>query len=318
MKTTPLRAFSALKYSLAGATALLSVGCDSPKNKAAWWQGEQERIQLSQDFALKQLRVEKATNSGLAELEKLRSVSTDAEIKLLSLRGQTADLRDEVAELESDLPAFREAVLNDRRQKAVGEKYASFETPSGKSFKEVSVVSVSDIGVAIRHSDGSARLAFDDLTADQRNHFGIDAERALTARKEEQRAVAQYERYLDTQIASMQEEKRQQTVLASAKASEERAERTLASARQLVSSSNRALSQPSRSFGRYYSYRGYRRYYSPTYYTRTYYVSPYCYSRYNRSISNLTGNNRVQRYDRYNYAQQRQKTRSSVDSLITK
>ena len=311
MKTTPLRAFA---FSLAGATALLSVGCDNPENKAAWWQGEQQRIELSQNLALKTLRIEKAANSGLAEFEKVQAAAADTNARLVALRDKAASLHQEVADLESDLPAFRETVLRDLRLKAVGEKFAAIQTPTGKSYKDVSVVSVSDIGVAIRHADGSARLAFDDLSADQRAHFGIDTERAMAARKQEERAVASYERWLDTRLASMAAEKRQETVLASAKASEARAERALATARQLASSANRPLSQPSRGFGRsssYYSYRPYRRYYSGGYYNyRTYYVAP-CYS--NRS---MTTAGRIQRYDRYNYAQQPKK-RSSLDNALT-
>ncbi len=311
MKNTPLRAFA---FGLAGATALLSVGCDNPENKAAWWQGEQQRIELSQNLALKTLRIEKATNNGLAEFERMRAAAADTNAKLIALRDQSASLREEVANLENDLPAFRETVLRDLRLKAVGEKFAAIQTPTGKSYKDVSVVSVSDIGVAIRHADGSARLAFDDLSAEQRAHFGIDTERAMAARKQEERAVANYERWLDTRLASMAAEKRQDTVLASAKASEARAERALASARVLASSANRSLAQPSRGFGRsssYYSYRPYRRYYSGGYYNyRTYYSAP-CYS-----VRNYTTDRRIQRYDRYNYAPESKK-KSSIDNALT-
>lgn len=306
MKSTPLRALVAL---LAGSASLVSVSCNQDQQKTAWWMGEQERISLEQSVALKNLRYDKAAKSGLDELERLRVSTSDVGNRLSELRSTASSLREEVDAMQADLPAFKEMAIRDHRQKAVGLKFATFETPTGKSFKDAQVVSVTDGGVTLRHSEGSARLSYEDLAEGQRAQFGLEADRALAAKEQEKRSAVEYERWLDSRVASMEQEKRHESALAAAKASEARARTALASARAAEANArtyaSRALNQPSRRFG-YYNYYGTSSYYRyrPTYYyynTNPRYLSTVnsfrCYS----PVRTFTNDRRVQ-YDRFNYA----------------
>ncbi|MDP4625597.1 MAG: hypothetical protein NWT08_10730 [Akkermansiaceae bacterium] len=99
----------------------------------------------------------------------------------------------------------------ERRAAAIGAEMENFTGADGRIYKDVRITRIDDGGISIRHSTGTARLRYGDLTPSQRLQYGLDHEDALetyrrevilrekyeeaVAEKEMQRASAAAERY---------------------------------------------------------------------------------------------------------------------------
>jgi hypothetical protein len=254
------------------ALSFSALACDrgSDQGQAEWWQGERERVEVSQQLELANLRLGMAASEDFQDLQSLASKNAAAARLLSELRVRHVGLERELGELEAGAEGFRAAVLKQRRQEALGASYATLRVGANREFQQVSVLAIDDAGVSIRHSDGTARLRFADLDAAQRVQFGLDEELAVAAYQREAVQVAAYERQLDAELASLEEKKARQEskverdgLLASRKY-----QSLLASQRSSASVS--PLSKPASSFGngsyRYSSYRSYRPNYRYVYY----------------------------------------------------
>lgn len=257
--------------------ALLAVGCGRNQELAGWWQGEQQRIELSQQLELKKYRFEQAHSRDFKQLEKLRHSTTEAAASLKSLRQQRLALGDQIESLEGQWAGFREATIRDQRQSAMRKTFATFTSASGRTFVEVSVVSIDDSGVTIRHVDGSARLRFADLTSEQRVFFGLEADLALAAEEKETRDAADYERWVEARMVVIDEKKLKDAESARREDLENRRLRSQAAAQLAANSSVRPLARPATSVGNrswsyssaYSNYRVRRSAYRYVYYNNT-------------------------------------------------
>ncbi len=229
--------------------ALLAVGCGRNQDLTDWWQGEQLRIELSQQLALKQYRFEQAYLRDFEQLEKLRR-STTATVSLLKLRReQRLTLGGQIESLEGQWADFRESTIRDQRQIALRKTFEKLTVVSGRTFAEASVVSIDDSGVTIRHADGSARLRYADLDAKQRIYFGLEADRALAAELQEARDAAVYERWVGKQMVALDETKLKDSENARNEELAARQTRTEAAALLAANSNARPLAQPATSVG---------------------------------------------------------------------
>ncbi len=257
--------------------ALLAVGCGRNQDRADWWQGEQQRIELSQQLELKKYRFEQAHSRDFKQLEKLRCSTTEAAASLKSLRQQRLTLGDQIESLEGQWAGFREATIRDQRQSAMRKTFDKLTSASGRTFVDVSVVSIDDSGVTIRHVDGSARLRFADLDAGQRVFFGLEADLALAAEQQETRDVADYERWVEARMVVIDEKKLKDAESARREDLEIRRLRSQAAAQLAANSSVRPLAQPATSVGNrswsyssaYSNYRVRRPTYRYVYYNNT-------------------------------------------------
>jgi mRNA-degrading endonuclease YafQ of YafQ-DinJ toxin-antitoxin module len=257
--------------------ALLAVGCERNQDQAGWWQGEQQRIELSQQLQLKKFRYEKAYSHDFKQLEKLRHSTTEAAASLKSLHRQRAALTEQTQSLEGQWASFREATIRDQRQSAMRKTFANLTSASGRTFVDVSVVSIDDSGVTIRHVDGSARLRFADLTSEQRVFFGLEADLALAAEQQESREAAEYERWVEARMVVIDEKKLKDAESARREDLEIRRQRSQAAAQLAANSSVRPLARPATNVGsrswsyssNYSNYRVRRPTYRYVYYNNT-------------------------------------------------
>ncbi|MES2982841.1 MAG: hypothetical protein V4727_11055 [Verrucomicrobiota bacterium] len=100
------------------------------------------------------------------------------------------------------------ATANDvetRRAEETGKRYAQYETLAGRVYKDVLVTKIDDAGIYINHADGAARLRFEHLSPEQRQHFGITKEGATEIYEQELKAQAAYE----AKVAEQQKAKRE-------------------------------------------------------------------------------------------------------------
>ncbi|MEO7100975.1 MAG: hypothetical protein ABI162_16580 [Luteolibacter sp.] len=255
--------------------AVLSSGCDKSGNDAAWWQGEQLRLQLSRDLELKEYRFQQSAGNDLPEFEKLRASNKAGKLRLQKLVEMRALLSDEVESTQQQFAAMQKHFIESQRQKAVGQKFKVLNSSSGRQYQDVAVVSVDDSGVAIRHADGTARLRYADLDAKQRAFFGLEEGSALAAENEERVQAAAYERWIDANVAINQEKQTRAAELASRDTQQAKRSRNLMASRQTASANVSALGQPSRSFGGYSGH--YLSYRSSPSYRYVYYYNPSSY-----------------------------------------
>lgn len=263
-----------------GAAVFLAVGCGKKQDPAVWWQGEQERIELSQQIELKKFRFEQIDSTDVAELERLRSRSSAAASRIVSLRRQSEELDAQVDSLKTKWQDYKEVVLEDQRRKAVGKSFETLRLASGREFENVSVASIDDAGVTIHHAYGSARLRYADLDSRQRTFFGLEEDLALAAQKKETQDAAAYESWVHDQVAIAATAKidREESETAGFRKMAAQERRSSMLADQISASNTRTLAQPAKSFGNGYSsyYSNYRSY-SPTY-RYVYYGSSNCYN----------------------------------------
>ncbi len=138
------------------------------------------------------------------------------------------------------------------------------------------MASIDDAGVTIRHSEGSARLRFDDLDAGQRSMFGLEGDLAAAAEAVESSDSAEYERWVDTRMASIRNTEQRLALAARRDDSSSFREWQAVVARQLAIAQSRALARPASAVGsgswagsypRYRTYRpSYRTVWTPAYY----------------------------------------------------
>jgi len=113
------------------------------------------------------------TNQHQVEYDERRSRAKETEELEKSNLNLGASIR-QLTQIRSDLEAKNASmgnalemmVSNYRtkiRSKAVGEKIEELETLSGKKYQDVTIRSVTALGIAIRHAGGAARIKADDL-----------------------------------------------------------------------------------------------------------------------------------------------------------
>ena len=226
------------------AATLMATGCGKRQETADWWQAEQQRIELSQQLELKNYRFEQTYSRDFEQLEKLRRSSKVAVPHLDSLRQQRLALGDQIQSLECQWVSFRESAISNQRQLAMRKTFEKLTLASGRTFVNASVASINDSGVTIRHTDGSARLRFADLDANQRTFFGLEADLAQAAEEKETQDVAAYESWVEKRMVALNEKKSQEMEVA--KREDSAAQRTRAVlAAQLVTAANvRPLARP--------------------------------------------------------------------------
>lgn len=249
-------------------STVILASCGQRKDQAAWWQGEQQRIEVSHQLELANLRYERLSPHQVGELEKLREEIIRQGDTLVALKARSSLLKQEIQSLELQRAEFQKSVLRDRRQRVLGMKFEKYPLNSGRVFEDVSVTSIDDAGVSIRHTDGSARLRFSDLDSAQRAFFGLEEQLAVAAEKQEAVAAAAYERWIDKQMTEVSREEERTAAIA-------KREIPQVSRTQVTSADVRPLAQQATHFGsssyRYSRYRTYYRTYRPNY---VYYPNP--------------------------------------------
>jgi hypothetical protein len=185
--------------------ALCLVSCDQEKKQALMSEMEQTKIELTHRVELEKYRFAKIDTGEVAELARLQALTNQntGVISEIKLRKSTAQAL--VASLEDRFAKLREVTIAERRRAAHGTTYETLRLVSGRQFEKVSIISIDDAGVAIRHAAGSARLRYSDLDQQQRVLFGIEADSASVALAKETEAAKAYDKQISSEIATIQQ-----------------------------------------------------------------------------------------------------------------
>ncbi|MEO0018906.1 MAG: hypothetical protein RLZZ522_2189 [Verrucomicrobiota bacterium] len=100
---------------------------------------------------------------------RLRELQTTARGLADRARGATqtrVGLTEDIRELERQLDQLARRTLQDQRLRVIGLNYETLVLTNGEIFHGATVTNVDDVGVAIRHRDGLARLSCTELSPD--------------------------------------------------------------------------------------------------------------------------------------------------------
>jgi len=187
------------------AVSLTAAACqrkgDAIASDPEWIRMEGDRIERQHRLQLLQLRAARIENGHLSNT----SIGTELESGracLATLRQTRDELRQDIAGLEQRNEALRQQGLRAARASAAGRRLPELKLASGRVFRDVTIVRVSEIGLEIRHASGVARIGDGELSLAQREEFGIDPELAATAAAREQADARSYEAHIDRQLAA--------------------------------------------------------------------------------------------------------------------
>lgn len=202
-----------------------------------------QKVEEEQRLALLKVRLEILS---AAEKTKL----TEAAARIQQQEEQLVALREKFASLltAADSSAFaKRTELEEKRAGWRGKKLERLELLNGRQLEKVTIVSISDLGIEVRHIHGSARLGTDDLSVDQHEKFGLVEELEKTARAEEHKNLAAYQNRMQ---ASASVSKPGETTEHQDAAARSRHLAFLAEqARINREAANRPLAQPPKQFG---------------------------------------------------------------------
>lgn len=291
-----------LLSSMLAFAALFSVGCERDEARAEWWNGEQERIELCHQVELMQYRLDHSQARQLADLERLDHGIKANDSLLHSLRQQHSDLSADLEKLEMNWSDFKSSIIREQRQLAMGKTYQTLQLSSGRKFEDVSVMAIHDAGVTIRHSDGCARLSFEDLDSGQQLFFGLEKHLAVAAVEKESLAAAAYEQGFEKQMAAIHQQEKLVAEITKREDAAARQKWSQIAAQYVAASKPSVLSQAATPIGRrswsdygYYPYYRYRTHYP--YYRSVYYYNAssynYCRTPVSSPVIRPTVNRRV-------------------------
>lgn len=237
---------------------------------------EAKRIQLVHKVEVLKMRQEKIATAR-QEQDAIKAEWTQLRAYRADLAEYAGRLQEELAQQGGELAALKGEWTKKTRTAAVGRTFDTFAGKDGRSFTQVVITRVTDVGVEFRHATGTARLAADQLAPEQQLAFALDTELAREAILQENALAADFASWVDQGVADAadREAARQQMLLAEYDEPAPAPSPTFTSTPDPAPSSS-ALREKARPFGNGGSiwspyYRSYR--------TNYYYVpTPSCYS----------------------------------------
>lgn len=244
------------------ALSLALCSCGKQQDSAAWWAGEQERVELVTRLELENFRFEGIYSGDIAQLDRFHTTVKAADARAGALRLGRDELRDVVSALQHQLVEFKATALLSQRQRAMQKTFDTLYSASGRKFEKVSISTIDDSGVTIRHLHGSARLGFTDLDPAQQQFFGLEADLAKVALEKEAREAVAYEQWVSQR---MEMTRRNEAAVAEASPNNRTAslpKQPGSPAPRVVAANVSPLSQPAKTvgsgYGRSYRYSGFR------------------------------------------------------------
>lgn len=169
------------------------------KHDAVWWENERIRMELAQRLSLAKFRLN-AMDASQGHAESVLDEQARITARLEDLNYQREKLTGIIDQQGVELTAFRKQVLQSLRDRAVGRRWTEFEAGNDGRFTDAKVAWVDDLGVTIRHRDGSARLRYEDLNDQQRRSLGLDQTTAAAAVIEEYEQAMAHEAWIQDEM----------------------------------------------------------------------------------------------------------------------
>lgn len=245
----------------------------------AWWTLESERVELAGKVELLEMKLSKV-DVRQGDHEDWHALVEEKAARKDALEEKVAALKSELAALAARVADERGEWLQSARTASVGRSFPTFTGAKGRTYKDVEITRISDVGIEFKHATGSTRLAAADLTSEQQGDFGLDPRIAGEALAAEIASARAYGEWVDRRVATVNARKDEEEAAMMAMAA--RVPVRTAPVVVAASSSDRNGSRL-RDEPRYFS-RGYSTWY-PSYYTGSCYSrSPYVARRQARAV----------------------------------
>jgi len=288
-----MKAISPLRLVMLPALALVALPACKRNADARmdpdWWKLEADRVELVQEIKLQKMRVGEETAG--KDYSTLTAKVAKDETLLGELKATAEAIRTDISGLAAAAQKQREAWVSDTRAGAIGRNFESLAGASGRTYQDVVVTKISDVGIEFRHSTGSARLSATELSPALHDVFALDSGDALAAIEKERSAARAYEAWIDHRMVAVDAERKETQRIAAERESDKAlaAAQARSDARSASFASNDSkrsrLHDEPRAFS---SNRGNTTWY-PNYYSGSrsyYYPSSYCSPRLNGTVGN--------------------------------
>jgi hypothetical protein len=127
---------------------------------------ELARLEALRDKRLLELAASQSTPLENGDVDDLASLSEglhDQEVRIRALQRHVSSLLEEIDEQQRRFSAYKISFVSNTRNAAIGKSLGVLRIRNGRTYQNAVIVVVSDIGLEIRHSDGSARIKASDL-----------------------------------------------------------------------------------------------------------------------------------------------------------
>ncbi|BCU77200.1 hypothetical protein [Luteolibacter sp. LG18] len=114
----------------------------------------------------------------------------------------------EIAAMNKDFEAYKQAYRNQVRAQAKGATFAEIKTLKGRVFRNVTVSSVDAVGMSFKYEDGSSRADFVDLPAEIQERFQYDPDEQQLAKKAESSTVMAHNDEVNRALADQAQKNR--------------------------------------------------------------------------------------------------------------
>lgn len=288
-----------MKILTLGMIAILGSACSGDKKDTVWWDHQKTLIELKNELALAQYRVSMSTPAELSppvEAEEPSPAEMIESIRLLTeVKGR---LQKDINGMNLAWDDFRSGVLEGRRSTLFGKSFNKFQTADGKTYKKMMITKIDNGGVSLRHSDGTARLRFQDLNSEEHAYFGLDEDLAAAANHAERSYQIAYEKWVAKSLAISGAKEAEESKIRQKERNDNESARFIAAASLRSSASSANASPLSSSIGklgatstvstgssrysrRYSSYGSFYRRPTIYYYNST----PSCYQNFNHHVA---------------------------------
>ena len=172
-----------------------------------WWRLEADRVELVQEIKFLKMRLGEET-AGKDYSALTVKVAKD-ETLLGELKATAEAIRTDISGLAAAAQKQREAWVSETRARAIGRNFESLAGASGRTYEDVVITKISDVGIEFRHSTGSARLPATELSSALHDVFALDSGDALAAIEKERAAAVAYEAWIDNRMVSVDAERKE-------------------------------------------------------------------------------------------------------------
>jgi hypothetical protein len=180
---------------------------DSSQVEMQIMEDETKCITLTQKLRLLDMQCQQAAVITDGDVHAVNQSAQQARLKLADMRDVRDSLQAEIHSLQGEFAKIEKAVIAHKRSSAIGRTIAVFETKQ-RTYREITIKSVTESGLEIKHSSGSARITPMQLSEEQLDEFGLSVESAREVIAAEQRNQQNYMASMDRVLEKQQEQER--------------------------------------------------------------------------------------------------------------
>jgi hypothetical protein len=182
-------------------TPLMLANCQRRGADAHYWEGKRQIAELSQRLELLRYQFEHHSTADTQAMVRNGTANPHPHAPQRErLAREKSQLMADIDDIQQRILDMRNSDRRDRRMRSVGQKHDALVLADGRQFSQVTITGVDDVGVSIRHRDGTARLSYWDLSPELQDRYGLEETSALAAIDREERGRKLYESHVAAEM----------------------------------------------------------------------------------------------------------------------